>query len=345
MAALSVLPMVPVMRTVLKGLAVLVILGLVAAGGGLAYLLASYPDVPETGARALPTSPEAIARGQYLAEHVAVCVDCHSERDWSRFAGPIVPGTHGKGGEKFTRETDGVPGTIYVPNITPAALGAWTDGELLHAITTGVSRDGRAMFPIMPYPNYGRAAEDDVTSILAYVRTLRPIANHVPSRSLEVPMNLIVRTIPQPASFAPRPAPADREKYGEYLTRLASCGECHTPIDDRGQPRPGLGFAGGTEFRSPATGYRMRTANITPDAGTGIGQWTEEQFVNKFKGFEAPDDRVLTDEEQRRNTVMPWKQYAGMTREDLGAIYTYLRTLKPVTNRVNTFPDAGSAAR
>jgi len=333
------------MRTLLKGLAVLVTLVLVVAGGGLAYLFANYPSVPPASTVTLPNSTDAIARGQYLAEHVAVCVDCHSERDWSRFAGPIRPGTYGKGGEKFTRETDGIPGTIHVPNITPAAIGSWTDGELLHAVTTGVSRDGRAMFPIMPYPNYGRSAEDDVTSILAYIRTLPPIANSVPPRTLEMPMNLIVRTIPQPASFAPRPAPADRQTYGEYLTRLASCNECHTPIDGQGQPLPGMAFAGGMEFRSPATGYRMRTANITPDADTGIGQWTEEQFVNKFKGFEAPDERVLTDEEQRQNTAMPWKQYAGMTREDLGAIYAFLRTLKPVTNRVNKFPDAGTATR
>jgi mono/diheme cytochrome c family protein len=333
------------MRTLLKGLAILVILVLVVASGGLAYLFASYPNVPAPSTVTLPTSPDVIARGQYLAEHVAVCVDCHSERDWSKFAGPIKPGTLGKGGEKFSRETDGIPGTIYAPNITPAALASWSDGEVLHAVTTGVSRDGRAMFPLMPYPNYGRAAEDDVTSILAYIRTLPPIANSVQPRSLEVPMNLIVRTIPRPASFGARPTPDDRVPYGEYLAALASCGDCHSPIDDRGQPLPGKSFAGGTEFRSPVTGYRVRTANITPDADTGIGQWTEEQFINKFKGFEAPDDRVLTDAEQRQNTAMPWKQYAGMTREDLGAIYTYLRSVKAVTNRVDKFPDAGTTTR
>lgn len=99
------------------------------------------------------------------------------------------------------------------------------------------------------------------------------------------------------------------------------------------------------EFRSPVTGYRMRTANITPDADTGIGQWTQEQFINKFKGLETPDDRVLTDAEQRQNTAMPWTQYAGMTREDLGAIYAYLRSVKAVTNRVDTFPDVGTTTR
>ena len=88
---------------------------------------------------------------------------------------------------------------------------------------------------------------------------------------------------------------------------MASCAECHTPRDSGGQLVPGMDFAGGNQFAHPELGYRVRSANITPDADTGIGQWTEEQFINKFKGFEAPDDRVLTDEEQRQNTAMPWK--------------------------------------
>jgi hypothetical protein len=52
---------------------------------------------------------------------------------------------------------------------------------------------------------------------------------------------------------------------------------------------------------------------------------------------------VLSDDEQRQNTAMPWTQYAGMTREDLGAIYAYLRSVKPVTHRVDKWPDAKPA--
>jgi len=312
----------------------------VVAGAGLTYLFASYPSVPAAEAVTLPTSPDVVERGEYLSQHVAICVDCHSERDFTRFAGPIKPGTFGKGGERFDGPTAGIPGVIYAPNITPAALRDWSDGELLHAVTTGVSRDGGALFPLMPYPNYGRLAKEDVEAILAYIRTLQPMENHVPERSLDVPVNLIVRTIPQPASFTSRPLPTDRVKYGEYLVTMASCAECHTPRDDQGELVPSMDFAGGNQFAHPELGYRVRSANITPDADTGIGQWTEEQFINKFKGFEAPDDRVLTDDEQRQNTAMPWKAYAGMTREDLGAIYGYLRSLKPVIHRVEKWPDA-----
>lgn len=328
------------MRTLIK---LLVILGAVAAGlitGGVVYLFAAFPRVPAAGAVTLPTDPETIARGQYLAEHVAICVDCHSTRDFTRFAGPIKPGSFGQGGERFDRPTADVPGVIYAPNVTPAAIGTWSDGELFHAVTTGVSRDGRAMFPLMPYVTYGQADEGDVLAMLAYLRTLPPVVNPVPARSLEMPMNLIVRTIPQPAAFRPRPSPQDRLAYGRYLTTMASCTECHTQRDGSGTFLPGMAFAGGVQFADPETGYRVRSANITPDADTGIGAWTEAQFVAKFKGFETPSDHVLTADERRQNTVMPWTPYGGMTADDLGAIYTYLRTLTPVINRVEKWPDA-----
>ena len=327
------------MRLLLRIVGVLLVLVLVIAGAGFLYFINRFPDVPPAQAVTLPTSPEALARGKYLAEHVTVCVDCHSERDWTRFAGPLKPGTFGQGGERFDTPNSGVPGTLYASNITPAGIGDYSDGELVRAVTTGVARDGRAMFPLMPYTNYGQLASDDVQAVLAYVRTLSRIDHQVPARALDFPMNFIVNMIPKAATPGVRPAPEDRVAYGKYLVTAASCGDCHTQLDDRGQKLPGMDFAGGFQFAGEQ-GYRVRSANITPDADSGIGQWTEEQFINKFKGFATPDDHVLTDAEQRQNTAMPWKQYAGMTREDLGAIYSYLRTLKPVLNRVDKFPDA-----
>jgi hypothetical protein len=156
---------------------------------------------------------------------------------------------------------------------------------------------------------------------------------------LNFPLNLIVRTIPGPNTFGKRPSPDDKVAYGKYMTQAALCSDCHTPIDDRGTPLPGMDFAGGMEFVE--TGYRVRSANITPDANTGIGSWTEQQFIDKFKAFDKPDAATpLGEQEKRQNTVMPITAFAGMTREDLSAIYAYLRTLTPVVNRVEKFPDA-----
>jgi mono/diheme cytochrome c family protein len=320
----------------------IVVLVVAVAACGLAYFYLSYPRVPAAGAIKIAATPEMIARGEYLGKHVSLCLDCHSERDWNKFAGPIKPGSFGKGGEAFDRTVDPkFPGAVYAKNITPAGIGTWTDGELLRAVTEGVSRDGTPLFPLMPYPHFGKMSEDDVHAILAYIRTLPPVQNgNIPARSLDFPLNLIVRTIPEPASFKPRPPATNKLAYGEYLVNAALCTECHTPIDDMGQPLPGKAFAGGTEYRHPQYGFRIRTANITPDADTGIGTWTEQQFVDKFKSFETPNDSPLSETEQRQNTAMPWNQFAGMTREDLSAIYAYLRTVQPVVNRINKHPDA-----
>jgi len=323
------------MKTLIKIVGGVVALVVVAAGAGFGYLMFAFPKVPPPAVVTLEPTAERLARGKYLSDHVTGCTACHSERDWTKFSGPVKPDRIGVGGQEFPL---GSAGVVYAKNITPAAIGSWTDGELQRAVTAGVSKDGTPLFPLMPYPHFGAMAADDMHAILAYVRSWQAIESQVPPRTLNFPMSLIVRTIPAAGSPQPRPLPQDQPAYGKYLTRMALCGDCHTPIDDRGQPLPGREFAGGMEFLE--TGYRVRAANITPDADTGIGSWTEQQFIDKFKAFETPSDAVLSDSERRQNTVMPMTAYAGMTRDDLSAIYGYLRTLPPVVNRVTRFPDA-----
>jgi len=323
------------MKTLLKMVGVLVALVVVVAGGGVGYLMLAFPKVPPPAVVTLEPTPERLARGKYLSDHVVGCTVCHSDRDWTKFSGPVKPGTEGKGGQEFLL---GGAGAVYAKNITPAAIGSWSDGELQRAVTTGVSKDGTPLFPLMPYPHFGAMAADDMHAVLSYIRSWQAIDHQPPARTLNFPMNLIVRTIPTAATPQPRPSPTDQVAYGKYMVNASLCGDCHTPIDDRGQPLPGRNFAGGMEFLE--TGYRVRSANITPDADTGIGSWTEQQFIDKFKAFETPSDAVLSDTERRQNTPMPMTAYAGMAREDLAAIYAYLRTVPPVVNRVTRFPDA-----
>ena len=323
------------MKTLLKLLGALIAVLVLIAACGYGYLMFAFPKVPAAPNVKFDTSPERIARGKYLNDHVVGCTTCHTRREWTKFSGPVKADVLGAGGESFNL---GPAGMLYSKNITPAAIGSWTDGELLRAVTQGVSKDGTPLFPLMPYPHYGAMSEDDVHAVLAYIRTLKAIEGTAPARQLNFPLNLIVRTIPAPNTFGKRPSPDDKVAYGKYITDAALCSDCHTPIDDRGQPLPGMDFAGGQEFVE--TGYRVRSANITPDANTGIGSWTELQFIDKFKGFEQPTGATLAEHERADNTVMPITAYAGMTREDLSAIYAYLRTLKPVTNRVEKFPDA-----
>ena len=305
----------------------------VGVGGWVAWVLLEYPNVPEPAPLTVSASPQKVTRGAYLFNNVARCVDCHSTRDWTKYAAPVVKGTEGKGGEAFTHALMGVPGEFYARNITPTALADWTDGEIARAITTGVNKHGEALFPVMPYRNYGELDPEDVDAIVAYIRTLKPQPDEVPDRSFHFPMQIMVRTLPQPAHLSARPDPSDRVAYGGYLVRTAGCAECHATRDEQGAPRPGMSFGGGMEFHFP-TGGVVRAPNISPDADTGIGTWSEDQFVMRFKVWERVADRVLPASQRSANTVMPWKQLGGMTRADLGAVYAYLRSTKPVIHRV-----------
>ncbi len=304
----------------------------VVIAGGLVYLLAAYPKVGPAPDVTAPTSAEAVARGRYLADNVSMCTDCHTPRDWTRFGGPIDTSLYGAGGEIFD-ESIGLPGTIVSKNITPAALASWTDGEILRAFTEGVAKDGTSLFPLMPYHAYGTMDRDDALAIVAYLRTLPSKTVPLPERQLHFPVSLLVRTLPAPARFTTKPASSDRVAYGRYLATIGGCGECHTPLDESRNPLLDRAFSGGQVFAMPG-GAVARTANLTPHE-TGIGMWTEDQFVERFARFRdaAAFAPVATGQ---ANTPMPWGPYSGMTDEDLGAIYSFLRTVPPVSNRVVT---------
>ncbi|MFT5368363.1 MAG: mono/diheme cytochrome c family protein [Candidatus Latescibacterota bacterium] len=323
------------MRLVFKILLGLGVLVFLVVGVGVYVLKTSFPNVGDAPDVQIGATPERIARGRYLAHHVTVCIDCHSTRDWDHFAAPPLVGTEGKGGEVFPEEA-GFPGTLIAPNITPAALGNWSDGEVVRAITSGVNKKGDALFPLMPYTVYAQMTQEDVYSVIAYVRTLKPIENTPPRSSLSFPMNWIVRTIPKPYVAPTPPDQSNYVVYGKYLATIGGCGECHTP-HDHGTPLPGMHMAGGFEFLLP-TGKVTRAANITPDMETGIGHWKRAYFIAQFKRFDKPE-ALKFPIQGGYNTVMPWTMYAGMTESDLGAIFDYLQTVPPVKNGVDKFPE------
>jgi mono/diheme cytochrome c family protein len=320
------------MRKLVRVLGIGVGVLVAAVGSGLGYVAFALPNVPVPAVESIEATPARLERGKYLAEHVTVCVDCHSARDWTRFSGPPKPESLGGGGERFGPET-GVPGEVFAPNVTPTGIGSYSDGELVRAFTSGVAKDGRALFPIMPYPSYAHLCAEDVKSIVVYMRSLAPKdGSHAPAK-LDFPMNLIVKTIPAPADPWPCPSESPTAR-GRYLTTVAGCAECHTP-QDKGEKLPGLDFAGGFEFPLP-TGGVVVAPNITPHEGTGIGGWTKEAFVKRFRAFAGPG-ALASVKDGEFNSIMPWSMYAGMTDEDLGAIYDYLRSQKPVDRKIERF--------
>jgi mono/diheme cytochrome c family protein len=318
-----------VLRRIARLALYMLLVVLVLAGGGLAYLFLALPRSAPPASLRVPSTPERIARGQYLSRHVVGCTDCHGERDWSKYSAPQRRDREGHGGMSFPI---GV-GTLIAPNITPARLSTWTDGEVLRAMTSGISKDGSPLFPFMPYDAYRQMSREDAEAIIAFIRTLPSAVRDVPRTQLKFPFNLLVRTMPSPAAALPEkaPDPSDRLSYGRYLTTIALCVTCHTRME-RGQPAPGMAFAGGLKFTS-RLGHVQYSANITPDPETGIGRWSMEQFVDRFKSVGEADEASLA-LNGRPNTEMPWRDYGGMTREDLEAIFTYLRTVPPVRHAV-----------
>ena len=294
---------------------------------------------------AVKPTPELVARGKYLAWHVTGCVDCHSPRVRDRFSMPPKKGFEFAGGDCWGEDL-GMPGKACVPNITSDkdyGLGQWTDGEIMRAVREGVSRDGRALFPFMPYPSYRTMSDEDLHAIVAYLRTVQPVHQQVPPSEFGFFMRRVIATFPEPLEGSvTAPARTNSVEYGAYLTNIAGCTHCHTPRGTFGL-KEDLAFSGGQEFNLSGV-MRVRSANITPDPETGIGPLTREQFISRFKSFEDMEAVTADPVPPARQTIMPWPLYAGMTEEDLGAIYDYLRTVKPIKNAVEQFPDAAKPA-
>lgn len=240
------------------------------------------------------------------------------------------------GGEAFDQKL-GIPGVVYTRNITPDTLngiGKWTDEEIARAITRGISKNGDTLFPLMPYPHYNGMSKEDVYSIIAYIRTLKPNSNKVPDRKLMIPASLAYPPL-QSASLEAnvKPDVSDIVKYGSYMWNSSACMDCHTPME-KGQFVMSKMMAGGRKFDLGL--FTVTSSNLTPDTATGIGNWTEAMFLDKFKNYRDP--AAYRSNPGKNNSIMPWTLYANMDDFDLKAIYRFLQTLPPVNNKVEKYP-------
>ena len=338
------------MRRFLKVLGVLLGLLVLLAVVLVLILEFAFPRVQEADQSIkVEATPQRLARGDYLANHVAGCMGCHSQRDWHTFGHPVIPGTEGQGGDTIFGAKIGLPGEIYPKNITPFNLKQYSDGELVRVLRTGVRKNGEPLFPLMPYQALAEMEQEDLYSIIVYVRSLPERAHVVPDHQLQLPVNLIVRTIPTNAPAYPTPVDRkDGVAYGKYLVRIGGCADCHTPVNDKHEPLPGMYLAGGMEYpyldnqlQRHKGGGVLRTPNITPDAETGIGGWSKAVFLARFAlwrgaGLEAQHVKLDLDKGDYLS-LMPYGEIAGMTDEDLGAIYDYLHSIAPVKHAVIRF--------
>lgn len=313
-------------------------------------------NIPLPEVRAVPRDDaQLIERGRYLAENVGVCMSCHTPRDFSFFSGLPLKERYGEGadvGMVFGYWPPRI--SMWAPNLTPTHLASWSDAELQRAFVSGIGRDGHSLMLAMPYDQYNALSVDDARAIIAYLRALPPLPGEVPARRLPFPVEpFIVNIMPIEAHLVERaPSADDKVGTGKYLATIAGCLWCHSPMTKFDQVVKGKEWAGGHEFPKPTAGAELtslvrgpgviRTPNISMDPRTGIGAWTREVFVARFRSTNREAIEKLDKPGPKdMNTVMPWAAYAGMTEEDLGAIWDYLATFPPQDNAINRFePDA-----
>ena len=327
-------------RILLWALCALVVL----VGGGIAYLFLRKPAMAAPRDITVSVTVERLERGRYLFENLLDCSGCHSDRDYSKLGAPVKPGGTGVG--SIFPDEMGLPGRVVAPNITPdkeTGLGSWTDGEILRAIREGVDKDGNALFPFMPYIGFRNLSDEDAEALIAYMRSLPPVRNQLPKTELALPVVLMIKSAPQPLpGRVSSPSSSDMLAYGKHLVSVAGCGHCHTP-EESGHVVAGMEFAGGMEFRTPAG--TVVSANITPDAKTGIGSWTEDAFVSRFRQYREYAMNGAPPVSPESFTLMPWLAYSELEEVDIRAIYRYLRTLKPIDHKVATHPTAAVVVR
>lgn len=281
----------------------------------------SYEARPLTN-RKFEVTAERLARGRYLAEGVGYCLGCHSPVDTQRAGWPPLPNKIGSG---FDYTSWGFPGQI-APNITPdrdTGIGNWTDDMLARAIREGVGHDGHLLDPsVMPYEFHRFMSDEDLASIIVYLRSIPPIRNTLPAfRSTRKVASPFAIPILKPIS---RPDGSTSEKRGAYLVQLGACQWCHTLRDESRQPLPGLAFAGGDLIVN--VHETASSANITPDP-SGISYYDEGQFLRTMRTGHVGARRISSN--------MPWWYFGHMTDDDLRAIFGYLRTVPAVRHRVD----------
>ncbi|RPH64434.1 MAG: cytochrome C [Burkholderiales bacterium] len=292
------------MKRVLKLLGATLALAVVAAAAVLLWawkhtdtaLATRYTPPSIDIAQDVRSAP--VAAGERIAQVRNGCIDCHGK---DLAGGRVVD--------------DALAGTVYAPNITPAALRGWSDGEIAGAIRTGIRRDGRALV-IMPSHEYQHLAREDLAALIAYLRTVPAVERQTPPARVgpvprllyafgKLPTLLPAGMIDASRGFDQKPHEAPTAAFGRYLA-AGSCSGCHG-AEFRGGPIPG-----GPPDWAPAASLRLG----------GDSRWSEEGFVRTMReGRSALDGHAL-------RPPMPVSVLGKLNDVELTALWQFLSTLR-----------------
>jgi mono/diheme cytochrome c family protein len=281
------------------GLVVIVVLLLVAVFGlymlGRSRIQGPYQvDVQMVD---IPTDEAALARGEHIVTAISGCAECH---------------TANLGGQIFI---DAAPiGQVVASNLTSGAGGVgsrYSDEDFVRVIRHGIKPDGTTVMPMMPSSQLSYMSDEDLGAVIAYIRSVPPVDQELPPTELDFTGNIILgvlgadslpaRWIDQTATRPAQMELAVTPEYGEYLSRIGGCRDCH-----------GENLAGGrVDPESPFA------PNLT--RGGNLASWREEDFITLIRTGMSPERPI--------SPAMPWQIYQNMTDEELQALWAYLQTL------------------
>jgi cytochrome c553/mono/diheme cytochrome c family protein len=291
-------------------------------------------------------------RGQYIVDHVAACGDCHTPQgamgpDLTKYlAGnasfAVLQNGHKLGTRNLTNDETGLK------NRTDAEIKAmFMDGKRPVAAGT------EGLNPIMPYYVFHNMTSADGDAVVAYLRTVKAVANSIPKRDIEFdvpgPANYLdLAKIPMPAAGADGGtdggdaggdagggADFASAMRGRYLAAQAGvCIECHTPHQMAADVLdPAKFFSGGEDFSvffATTLMIHPVSKNLTSDNATGLGTWAASDIVKAIKMGKAKDGTGICPP----MPAGPMGAFGGLTDGDALDIANYIKSLPPIVHNV-----------
>jgi mono/diheme cytochrome c family protein len=267
-----------------------------------------------------------VEKGRYLTT-LGDCTACHTLPGKPAFSGGVV--------------LDTPFGKLLGANITPdpvTGIGRWRFEDFQNAMSKGHGLDGKRLYGAMPYTAYTKVLREDNQAIWAYLQTLDPVENKVETNQLPFPFNVRTSLLGwnllnfQEGEFKPDPKKSEQWNRGAYLVQgLGHCGTCHTPKSLTGGDKNDQ-FLGGANLQN------WVAPNITADAHSGIGSWSENDIVKYLKtGANRFDIASGPMAEEVEHSSQHWKD------EDLMAVAVFLKNGSPPTDTPKALAATDSA--
>ncbi|WP_370086454.1 cytochrome c [Ekhidna sp.] len=269
------------------------------------------------------SSPEIIARGKKLS--TMLCANCHMDMSTRKLTG------------KRMKDAPAEFGEIFSANITQDktyGIGEWTDGEIVYLLRTGIKRDGQYAPPYMA--KLPHMADEDINAIIAFLRSddrmvqaeKKADISPKPSLLTKLLCRVAFKPFPMPSEAIPLPDTANTLELGKYLAHNLDCFSCHSAdfkSNNYMEPEKSVGYFAGGNVPLDLEGRVKPTPNLTPDEETGIGSWTKDEFIRAVRFGQKEGESALS---------YPMIPYTQLTEYEVGAIYDYLMTIPPISNKV-----------